>query len=139
MKKILFILIVFCFTLSVSAQRASTNKIVVGNDTTQVLSTGTVTLDWNSGSNGIITALSANSTVNVHNVPDGKSGTVHVTRDATTTETFAINVYSDAGSTLLTKKVIGTNSGIGAIASETSTVTYKRFSTNTIVIYGHEN
>jgi len=125
-------------TMNAGATAPAWSTVSQDNHTTQTLTVGTDTLDWVSGADGYINELSGNATVKVHNVPDGKSGTILVIRDATNTETFTVNVYSDAGSTELTQKIIGANNAITGTASKSSTITYKRFGTNVTLVYGHE-
>ena len=95
--------------------------------------TGTLALDWRYGG-CLHVRLTGNLTITVQNVPDGASGTVLVEQDGTGSRTLTI-----ANNFSATNRVIGSVTSINPTANKYSTLTYKRFGSELVLVYGRQN
>jgi hypothetical protein len=95
--------------------------------------TASFTLDWGYGGCASIVLSTTNITITVDNVPDGASGTILVKQSSTTARTITM-----AGtSPYTTLQTIGSNSAIKTTLNSYSTITFKRFGTILVLVYGH--
>ncbi len=88
-----------------------------------------MTMDYSAGP-GISETLGGNTTLNIHNIPDGGEGSLLIRQDGTGGRTLAINTYSDGGVTGLTEIPIGAVTSISGTALKYTQVDYKRYGCN---------
>lgn len=98
----------------------------------------TIVSDWLDGD--IITlTLTGNTTLAVHNIKEGKTSQIRITEDGSSGFTLALTLYSDAGSTLLTQKVFGTNTAIDVTLGNITKIIHQRFGSVSDISYVYEN
>ena len=86
-----------------------------------------ITLDWRLGGCAFIN-LNASVTITITSIPDGASGTILIINGGNNTPTIV--------STGLTNRTIGSTTAINSTSGSYSTITYKRFDTSLVLVYG---
>jgi len=89
--------------------------------------TANITLDWRLGGCAFIN-LNSSVTITISSIPDGASGTILIINGGNNTPTIA--------STGLTPRTIGSTTAINSTSGSYSTITYKRFDTSLVLVYG---
>lgn len=100
----------------------------------------TRTADWSDGDVITMYMQYTAMTLNIQNIPETKTTQIRIEqRDNEGGCILTLNLYSDGGTTLLTKKIFGANSDIDPTADSFTKIICQRFGSTIDLMYQYEN
>ncbi len=97
------------------------------------------TEQWSEGNTINLPQLTGNTTLNIQNIREAKTSQIRVIQNASSSYTLTLNLYSDSGSTQLTKISFGANTDIDSTTGNVTKIVYQRIGSSVDVSYQYQN